>query len=112
MERFYEVVSGGKGGEYVTVVEVQGVLFKLLKCELDTVHTYLLLIPLDANQARKRSIHRIIIDLSVSQFYFIPDLLEPEDYRTAADLQLETDSDMWFIGDANEALEVMLWRRD
>ena len=105
VSRFYEVTSKRKG-EYMAIIEVQDVLYKLLKCELGTVHTYLLLDPFDVAQARALGLSRIIVDSSVSQFYFIPDLLESRDYEKAADMGLEVDAAMWFVGDGEEAFRV------
>ena len=79
-------------GRYAARVEVHGILGTLWRCEVSTVHTYLVLEPDDGR------LDDILIDVAFKQFLVLPDWLEQRHFEACAASDIFSHLDEAFIG--------------
>mmetsp|Transcript_5672 Transcript_5672/g.6557 ORF Transcript_5672/g.6557 Transcript_5672/m.6557 type:complete len:285 (+) Transcript_5672:123-977(+) len=102
--RVATVKDDGDTGVYSTTVKIQEIEYKVLKCDIGSLHTYLLLLRKGESVTSREA---IILDMSIKQFYVLPELLTEDDYEELHRLGVEKTTKPWFVGTRKQFLRVV-----
>jgi len=91
----------GPLGRYQTRLAVNGVLGTLWRCEVSTVHTYLVF------STDSSAIQDVFVDVTHKQFLVLPDLMEPRHFEACQHLGLFAERADAFVGTAADLASVM-----